>query len=338
MQVREHVRRPLISQTFGRYIRLPENRAARLACLRLAKSSARRPNCAALTFLHGSPGSGKSHLVRVLVERIAIRQPNAGPRIVAARDLGKLLAGQMADEQNVAPAFRRADLLIVEDMQHLPTSAAAAMTALFDDRRSRDLPTMVTASAGPLGLPGLSTRLKSRLASGLVVRMKALGSSSLRQLARYWCSERGLRLDSDVFDWLIGRARSSPRSLFGDLTRVLHLSRERRLRLDVETLESRLNENTPPDCPVIESLADAVAAWFHLKADQLRSRDRRPSLLWPRQVAMYVVRRKTNLSLAAIGTFFGCCDHTTVLHALRKVDGHIARDPEFARELEELAS
>jgi chromosomal replication initiator protein len=274
----------------------------------------------------------------VLVERIASQYPEAQPRIVVARDLGKLLAGQMADEKKLMPAYRRAEVLVIEDIQHLPTSAAAAITTLLDERNSCRLPTLVTASTGPLDLPGLDARLKNRLVSGLVVRIKALLPLSLGQLARYWCSERGLRLNRDVLEWLIGRARSGPRSLFGDLARVQHLSREFHRPLDVETIEKRLCDNLPEHCSPVESLADAVAAWFHLKPEQLRLRDRRPSLLWPRQVAMHVVRRQTDLSLAAIGTFFGGCDHTTVLHALRKVAGHIARDPVFARELEELTS
>lgn len=336
MQARENVRRPLISQSYGRYIRLPGNRSARVACSYLL----RRPKCRRsrcwLTYIHGSTGSGKSHLANIVIERFANRCPEQERCIVAARDLGKLVAGQVSDERNLNRIVRRAQLLVVEDFQHLPASSDAAIVALLDARESRSLRTLITATVGPMVLPGLTTRLINRLASGLVVRLKPPALSSLKKLARFWCAEHDLRLDPEVLDWLASRPRTTPRSLFGDLARLQQLGRERALPLAMPTATGLLNENAASNESPIESVANAVAAWFHLGPEDLRSRDRRPSLLWPRQVAMYVVRRETNLPLAKIGAFFGPCDHTTVMHALRKVEARIASDPDVARMIEEV--
>jgi chromosomal replication initiator protein len=301
----------------------------------LSRANSRRSPCW-LTYIHGPTGSGKSHLANIVIERFADGHPEKERCIVAARDLGKWVAGQVSDEQNLKRVVRRARLLVVEDFQHLPPSSDAAIVALLDARESRRLRTLITATVGPMVLPGLSTRLVNRLASGLVVRLKPLTLTSLKKLARFWRVEHDMRLDPDVLDWLVNRPRTTPRSLSGDLARLQQLSHERALPLDMPTATRLLHENAASNVSPIEPVANAVASWFHLGPDDLRSRERRPSLLWPRQVAMYVVRRETRMSLASIGAYFGRCDHTTVMHALRKVEARMAGDPDVAQAIEEI--
>ena len=333
MHLRESVRRPLISQTYGRFIRLPENRAARLACFRLGNALLKnRIPPLPLIYLHGPPGVGKTHLTQLVVERLD------GSRSVAARELGKLLSRQTVDERNPTRPFRQTKLLLIEDVQHLSATAAAAVGTLLDERHARRLATLITASTGPTTLAGLPSRLTNRFASGLVVRLRKLGHSSLKRMARFGCAERGLRLETEVIPWLAARSRTSTRTLFGDLTRLQQLGLALAARLNLDTCQRLLAEHAVPDASPFQTIADTVALWFELKPEQIRSRDRRASLLWPRQIAMYIARHKTDATLSAIGAFFGRCDHTTVLHAVRKVEERMRLDPEFGRELNELAS
>ena len=329
-------RQPLYCKTFGRFVRLPENRAARLACSQLIKGLRHQQRTRwTTTYLHGHPGVGKSHLVQLVFERM--RAPQCA-RVVAARDLGKLLSGQTADPSLPASSFRQCDLLIVEDLQHLAPSTAAAVASLLDHRHTRRRATIVTASAGPMDLRELPARLTSRLSSGLVVRLLRPASASLQILARCWCRERGFRLSASTVTWVVERSETTPRLLFGTLTRLYELCRDRHRPPDIHTAHRLLGMNAADRIDPIEAVADRVAKWFHLSVPDLRGRARRPSLLWPRQVAQYVARRKTELSLAAIGSYFGRCDHSTVLNALRRVEERLNDDPGLARAVQELTS
>ncbi len=336
MPVHEHVRRPLISQKFGRFIRLPENRPARLACLQFARRAMKGAGTS-LIYLHGPPGAGKSHLVQVVADAIG---HGRSVQVLPGRDLGKLMSGQTSDEARPPRTFRCASLLVIEDVQHLPASAAAAVATLLDYRQARRLATLCTAAMGPTALFGLPARLTTRMASGLVVRMKSLGAASLKKLARWWRRERGVRLDNEVIDWLVSKLRAprGVRALFGDLARLQQLGRERPHRFDLATAQQLLHDEAVSEVQPIRAIADLVATRFELTAEQLQSRNRRESLLWPRQIAMYAARRMTDLSLAAIGSYFGGCDHTTVLHAIRKVQQRVSQDPELAHEIDELLS
>jgi chromosomal replication initiator protein len=338
MQMRVKDRRHLVSTTFGRFVRLPENRSARFACQRLLSTrSSRIRSSVAVMFLHGPTGTGKSHLAQIVIERFSSQKATEDVCFITARDLGKIVAGQLSDEHDLTRNIHRARLLVVEDLQHLPPSSMAAATALLDARQVRLLSTLITAAVGPMALPGFSTRLANRLASGLVVRIRPLTTPSLQKLARLWCREHRLQLTPETVAWIAGRGRSSARSLYGDLTRLQQRTPEHRWPVDFDLARQLLQEDVLPRSS-IEAVANAVATWFRLRPTDLRLRDRRPSLLWPRQVAMFAARQQTTHSLAAIGSYFGACDHSTVLHALRKVAHRVAIDPDIAHELAEIIS
>jgi chromosomal replication initiator protein len=169
MKVRSGKRLSSSSNSLGRFVSLPENHFARRAIRQLAarqiKADTRRRG-GPILYLHGPPGTGKSHLVQGLLERVIANSASHVARNVPARDLGRFLGEAPSANNDVVRSFRECDLLIVEDIQHLPIHAADSMANLIDHRNGRQGSLVMTSSLGPAMLPNLPKRLTSRLASG----------------------------------------------------------------------------------------------------------------------------------------------------------------------------
>jgi chromosomal replication initiator protein len=324
--------RPPNLERSGRLIALPENRSATRAVRRLAaRIAAFRPTD--LQYVHGPAGAGKSLLVAALQRHVTCRRPDISVPIVPARDLGQsLIQGDSAVRE-----FRACDLLVVEDFQYVQASAAAALCGLIDCRRARCRAVVVTASCGPARLSLLPARLRDRLACGLVVQIDAPGLESRKELARTFCARCGVSVGDDVIEWLARRSGSA-RSIIGDVARLKELSRSIPLPLDLATVMAGLHIQGDDHRPTVEQVVARVADYYDVRPKQLTGSNRQNGVCWARQVAMYLVRQACELPLARVGTFFAGRDHTTVLHACRKVEEVIATDPAFAGELRELTA
>src|SRR4051794_28614960 len=183
-----------------RFVPLPENRSAREAVERLAEAAATGADFP-LLFLHGPPGAGKSHLAAGLVESVARSEPPRTAQTLAAAELGRDLLQPPVERRAVSREAVGCDLLVLEDVQHLPPAAGDELAAILDRRQARRRATLVTAVRGPVEL-GHAARLSSRLAGGLVVGIPPLGESSRRQLAAALCEERHLTVTDEVISWL----------------------------------------------------------------------------------------------------------------------------------------
>lgn len=322
----------------NRFIAVPENCSVLRAIRRLAAFELRplpRSRTFPLLLLHGQPGTGKSHLVNGLLERIIADQGDRSVQIIPARDLGRLLT-EPPSGTDPADEFRVCDVLIVEDVQHLPIHAADALASLLDHRQSRRQSIVVTASSGPAHLDHLPMRLRSRLASGLVVGLEPLSMASRREVARVLCEQRRLHITDEVLDWLARMPTGGVRPILGNLARLEHLSQLHPPPLNLATVTAQLPAEV--ETPILDRLADRVAERFGLKVKQLKGRDRHRHLLWPRQVGMYLARKQTKMPLVRIGAFFGGHDHSTVLHACRKVENTLVKDDVLRNDLTELTA
>jgi chromosomal replication initiator protein len=218
------------------------------------------------------------------------------------------------------------DLLIVEDMQHLRSAGAETFVQMLDARVARQQQTVCTAAVGPGHLTHLPVRLTSRLASGLVVGMELLSPPSRLAFLHDGCQRRQLALSRDVLAWLAEHAGSSSRQLEGALARVETLTRLLGRVPDLAAVADHFGIEAQLSQTTVERIVERVGACFQVNRDQMQSRRRWRNALLPRQVGMYLARQLTPLSLQEIGSYFGGRDHSTVLHACRKVEQAMARD------------
>jgi chromosomal replication initiator protein len=318
--------------TFARWVSTPENRSAHLAVQGVLDAvCSRQPRrvCNPL-FLHGPPGTGKTHLVSVLVAEATRRCPDLVVSVLSAGDLDMRpgLATDDGPPEGVASldAARDSDLLVLEDLQRLSPQAAETLVPFVDDRLGRRQQTVLTATVGPGQLRDLPARLTSRLASGLVVGLEPLSPASRLALLQDGVGRRQLAVAPDVLAWLAEHLPGSGRAVEGALARLEMLARLHDRPLTLAAVAEHFRPEAETTRPTVERIVQRVSGYFQVEPRQLCSRHRHRQTLLPRQVGMYLARQLTPLSLEQIGAYFGGRDHSTVLHACRKVEDALARD------------
>ena len=257
---------------WGDFLALPENRSALEAVRAVAKATraGRRPPVT-LLLLHGSPGTGKSHLISVLLRHLA-----RGPAVITAQAVAAAdVARSSASEETLGfadPDLDSCDLLVVEDVQLLPAREADAFCSLLDRRQSRRRATVVTSSAGPAGLRHLPRKLTSRLAAGLVLQLEPISRGSRRILLDYAANARGLRISPDALDWLADQAESgSARVLLGLIANIAPAARGTAV-LDRTAVEQVLSGSGQPTAArrdvarIVKQVASAFGVWRILGA------------------------------------------------------------------------
>jgi len=314
-----------------RFVQLPENRAAYRAIEQLAADTARGVD-SPLLFLHGPPGSGKSHLAAGLIERMALANPAKTALTVAAAEFGRALLQPAPMRRDVAREALDCDLLIIEDAQHLPDAASDELAAVLDRRQSRHKATLVTAARSPAQL-GCSARLAGRFAGGLAGALQPLGEPSRRELAASLCRERQLNVSAEVIAWL-ARDPGGARPILGDMARLERLAKGRRSALTLAVVTAELPATARDESPMARVI-DLIGARYRLSPKAISGPSRVANIVHARHLAMYL-GRELGLSLVQIGSHLGGRDHTTVMHGCGKIASAAARDPKLSQEIRDL--
>lgn len=319
--------------SLGRLIGLSETHSARQAVidlLRFLQSSRLQPPFNTL-LLHGPAGTGKTSFVTALalearhdgkrVHQITSREPRLQPG--PSEGQAAPFAAELGEEA------RHADLLILEDLQHLPLAAVDTLIGLLDERQAEGLVSVFTAAFGPRRLAHRGTRFParftSRLAAGLVVALEPWQAPSRKLFLSEMAQRRQLAVTTDVVDWLGEHSAGNARRLESILTHLETLTRMGQ-RIDLAAVQAHFGDQLKAARPTVDRIAERVGGYFQVKPDDLQSRRRSQSIVLPRQIGMYLARQLTPLSLEQIGAYFGGRDHTTVLHACRKVEQALESD------------
>lgn len=302
---------------------LPERRPAWQALRRLGTAIQRNSGGLPLV-LHGPTGTGKTYLVNQFVEGLIAEHGKTVITEVAAELGRELLSPPMERRAQVRELFH-ADLLIIEDLQHLQPMASNELAYILDHRRVRGKANLITANSGP-GEWALSPRLCSRLVSGLVIGLPPLGVSSRRIIAAAMCADRQLKVAPEVVDWLT-RHTGGLRPMLGDITRLETLAKADRGLLTLPVVQAALIEPNVTEPSLLDRICEQVESRFRVSHQMLLGPSRLKNIVYARQLAMYLAR-EAGMSLSSIGTYFGGRDHTTVHHAVEKMTAEFANNPQ----------
>jgi chromosomal replication initiator protein len=290
--------------------------------------------------LWGPQGVGKSCLGHALAAR---RQQALGLKHVIATTGADLFQGlAQALETDAVEEFRSrlhaCDLLFVDDLHRLANKPAAQQFFLttLDALMRRDALVVVTLRRPPLATKGLKRQIASRLSSGLIVRLSPPGYEARYAIVRQAAARHAVRLtDQDVARLAHGRGGLSERVLTADKLRHAVLERAAGISLEDESTPSN---RTSDGCKSICRIAAAIVArHYGVAPADLKRPTRRKTVAAARALAMYLVRALASPSYSAIGEHFGGRDHSTVMHACRKLTAAVEQDLSLRRRVDDLA-
>jgi chromosomal replication initiator protein len=331
--------------TFETFVQGRSNTLARAAALQVAQS---RPTDAVLfnpLYIHAGVGLGKTHLLQAVAGTA-----QAGGRRVLYLTAEKFTFGFVAALKNqTAIAFKEAlrniDLLIIDDLQFLQGKQTQAefchtLNALIDAGRQ----IVVAGDRPPSDLENLDERVRSRLAGGLTVEIGALDENLrfdiLKQkLAHARAQHPGFDVPPTVMSYVAMNVTQNGRDLDGAFNRLIATNRLTNQPVTIEMAERSIRDLVriaEPKRVKIEDIQKIVAQHYNVSRSDILSSRRTATVVRPRQIAMYLAKTMTLRSLPEIGRRFGGRDHTTVLHAVRKIEGLVGQDPALSEEVEAL--
>jgi chromosomal replication initiator protein len=289
-------------------------------------------------FIFGGSGLGKTHLLHAIGHSVRHTRSSARVYYVPAERFTNemIYAIQHAQTLQFRNKYRNVDVLLIDDIQFLAgkESTQEEFFYTFNALRDAHKQVVVTADKPPKDIPMLEERLISRFNQGLVTDVKQPDLETRTAILRNRCAQagKGLRIADDVLLLIADRIRNNIRDLEGCLVRLIAIASLTQQEVTIELAEEVLQHyvNPEPDQMTPERIVTAVSDRFGIKSEAICGKRRTKNIALPRQVAMYLMRQLTDLSLVEIGRLFGGRDHTTVLYACEKVGLLISSDNQFA--------
>ena len=328
--------------TFERFVVGTANRLAHAAALRVCEAPGHAFNP---LFIYSGVGLGKTHLLHAIGHAIAARDPDARVLYVPCETFTNDLLHSIRTEDRGARArrfrerYRSVDVLLIDDVEFLSRTETSQEEVFhtFNALYSRGRQIVLSSDQPPSEIPRLFARLRSRFESGLVADLQAPDLDLRRAILETIAASEGARLPSDVADFLAHRIRRNMRELEGALRRTLIYAELSGLPLTPDTAARALDGLGAASHPrpiAARHVLDRTAAHFAVPLEDLSGSRRDAPTAHARQVAMYLLRNDSSLSLPEIGRTLGGRDHTTALHGCRKIERLIQLDDRLKNDVE----
>jgi chromosomal replication initiator protein len=333
--------------TFESFVIGPSNRMAHAGATQVAETALADNPAFNPLYIHSSVGLGKTHLLHAIAWEVKRREPHAQVLYLTAERFRYQFVEALRSQDPLAfkDKFRSINILLIDDLEFMHGERTEQefdhiINALLDGGRQ----VVVASARAPNHIERLNERMRSRLQRGLVTELGTLDHElRLKILEKRLAEKRGgdpsFTLGGEILELLAERLTESGRELEGAITRLYATWQYMRTAItpDVaETVIRDLVQGLEPRRIKIEDILRIISRHFGVSKGDLLSQRRHRSVVWPRQVGMYLAKQLTARSLPEIGRRFGNRDHTTVLHAIRKIEGEITGNPRLKDEIEEL--
>ena len=309
--------------TFDRFVIGQSNRFAHAAAVAVAEAPAKAYNP---LFIYGDSGLGKTHLLHAIGDYALSMYPGIRVRYVSSEEFTNDFINSIANNRGSAfqARYREVDILLIDDIQFLQGRAETqeAFFHTFNTLHDHDKQVVITSDVPPKHLTGFEDRMRSRFEWGLITDVQAPDLETRIAILRKKAQNERLQIPDEVLEYIATVVSSNIRELEGALIRVSAFASLNRSTLDMSLAQQVLRDIIDQDDANVISPTDiitATAQYFKLSVDDLYGSSRSQAIATARQIAMYLCRERTNLSLPKIGQLFGNRDHTTVMYAYKKI-------------------
>lgn len=316
--------------TFDSFVIGNSNRFAHAASLAVAESPATAYNP---LFIYGGVGLGKTHLMHAIGHYILQNNPNSKVVYVSSEKFTNELINSIRDDKNeeFRNKYRNIDVLIIDDVQFIAGKERTQEEFFhtFNALHEANKQIILSSDRTPKEIPTLEDRLRSRFEWGLSADIQAPDFETRMAILKKKADVENLNVANEVMVYIATKIKSNIRELEGALIRIIAYSsltnRDVTVELASEALKDIISKKQGKNI-TIDIIQDIVSSYFNLRIEELKSQRRTRNVAYPRQIAMYLSRKLTDMSLPKIGEEFGGRDHTTVIHAYEKISDNLTKD------------
>lgn len=325
--------------TFDEYMVGDSNILAESACRAI---SAHDDSFGPCLYINSSTGLGKSHLTHAIAHKVFVESPMTRLHYVTAQQFSSEMVRNI--QARTMDVFKQkyhnqCDMLLIEDIHSLTgkKKTQEELNEVLDCLIKSGKRVVLTANQGPRELVGIDEEFRSRMSSGLVTMIKEPDISTRLRIVQKKAGQHQLGLGEEGVDFLAQHIRGDVRQIESAIVAIRAKSRLNGGHVDMDMIREVVTGVVGSDKALtIEMISDLIARQFKVSVSDMKSRSRKKSLAFPRQIAMYLCRKYTDDSLAEIGRAFNR-DHSTVMHSIKKVTSLSARDTSVSAQVELLS-
>ncbi len=324
--------------TFDTFIVGSANRLAHAASLGVAK----KPGIGQYypLFIHGGVGLGKTHLLHAIGNEIHRQSPK---KVIIYAPCERFVTEYVQSIQSrqvdgFKKRYRNADVLLIDDIQFLAgkDGMMEEFFHTFNALHQTNRQIVMTSDKRPRAIAQLEPRLSSRFSWGMVTDMQTPDPETRQAILQHKCEERGFALDQKTLAYVAEHVQSNIRELEGALNAIVTHCELYNVQPSLDLVE-RVLEQTGLDRRIthvtVENICQTIADYFSLEMDDLLGKRRNKELVYPRQIAMYLIREELEFSFPKIGKALGGKDHTTVMHGVEKITKELGHDDGLQRDV-----
>ncbi len=319
--------------TFDTFVVGNSNRFAHAACFAVAESPAKSYNP---LFIYGGVGLGKTHLMHAIGHFILGQNSHQKVTYVTSEKFTNDLINSIRDDKTVEfrNKYRINDVLLVDDIQFLAGKERTQEEFFhtFNTLHESNKQIIISSDRPPKDIPTLEDRLRSRFEWGLITDIQPPDLETRIAILRKKAQLENLYIPDDTIEYIALKIQSNIRELEGALIRVIAYAtlyeKEITPEMTAKVLKD-IHSQIKPKIITVNEIQKKVSEFYNVRIEEFKAKKRTRSVAFPRQVAMYLSRELTDLSLPQIGEAFGGRDHTTVIHACDKINNELVNDYSF---------
>ena len=323
--------------TFESFIVGSHNELAHAACVAVTRNLGTNYNP---LFIYGSVGLGKTHLLQAIGNKAVEDDPDKKICYTTSEKFASELISSIRDKtvDKFKLRYAKFDVLIIDDIQFLSgkEKTQEEFFHIFNALYQKNKQIVLSSDRPPKAIPTLEERLRSRFEGGMIADVGIPDFETRMAILKAKVQEKNLNISPDVLNYIAANIQKNIRELEGALKRVQALTEFSAKTITLKEVESVLADVISASyrkSTTTKEIIKIVSEFYNINSEELSARSRKQEIVKPRQIAMYLMRSEINTSFSSIGEVLGKKDHTTVMHAVNKIQEDISLDKNIEQEI-----